>query len=73
MIDISSPKFIREHLYLDVVRGASEAYDQAVGSYSAGVNERSNKEIRRIHMLSVILRALCRLLNPHLTQNKDLW
>lgn len=28
--------------------GDSEAYDQSVDSYSAGVNERGNEEMRRV-------------------------
>lgn len=33
----------------NAVRGASEARDQGVVTYSAGANERSNKEMRRFH------------------------
>lgn len=40
---------------MGAVRGASEAYDQTVGSYSAGVNERSNNEVRHMsHSYEII-------------------
>lgn len=38
-----------ERVHFDAVRGVSEACDQSVEIYSAGANERSNNEMRKIY------------------------
>ncbi len=72
--------FTTELLDLNTVRGekrileASQDLEQFLRKvYSACKACESNKEIRQIHMLSVIWRELCHLLNLHPTQHRDLW
>ncbi len=53
-------KIVRKEKFTetDAVRGASEACDQGVLTYSAGANERSNKEMHRLYKFDIRIELL---------------